>query len=170
MRVSKADYQDQVEEIDVNPGDRVTRFCPLTPLYGYVEISSSVSAGADVFIGSKFAGKTPLRTSLKPGTYELKFVMTGMRERIETITILPGETLTPEPYILTASPSAPARYLLKVSSDPPGASVTINGIPHRDKTPFTVDCDRPDVHLAIEKEGYGSKEEVLTLRPRPFCE
>ena len=166
VRVSKADHQDQEEEIEVSPGERSTRVFTLPAIYGYLEITS-VPDGADVFIDSEFAGKTPLAKPLRPGTYELKVVMRGMGERSERITIQPGETRS-IPYTLRASRSAPARYLLRVSSDPPGASVAVNGVPHKDTTPVIVDCDTPEVHLAIEKEGFKRQEKVLTLKPAPY--
>lgn len=166
IKISKADYQDQVEDIDLRPGERFPLYYPLTPQDGTVEISSDPE-GADVYSRGEFIGTTPFKRALRPAIYKLRITLKGMGEREDIITVYPGETLAPLRYTFNKPRAAPARYILKVSSDPPGASVTINGVLQKEKTPFVWELNTAEVRLKIEKEKFRSQEEVLSLNPAP---
>jgi predicted Ser/Thr protein kinase len=166
IRVSLAGYLDQTEDVEVRPGERSSLFCPLTPLDGTVEISSDPE-GADVTSGNEYIGKTPFKRPMKPGVYRLTIALKGWSEREAVITVGPGEKLAPLHFALGAPATAPARYFLKVTSDPPGASVTINGVLQKETTPFLWELDTAEVRIRVDKGGFKSHEEVAVLRPAP---
>jgi predicted Ser/Thr protein kinase len=166
IKVSLAGYQDQNEDVEVRPGERSGLFCPLTPLDGTVEIFSD-PAGADVTSGNEYIGKTPFRRPMKPGVYRLRIALKGWDAQEAVITVGPGEKLAPLHFALDAPLTAPARYFLKVTSDPPGASVTINGVLQKETTPFLWELDTGEVRIKVDKGGFESREEVAVLRPAP---
>jgi hypothetical protein len=63
--------------------------------------------------------------------------------------------------------TAPERYFLKVTSDPPGASVTVNGVLQKETTPFVWELDTSEVRIKVDKGGFKSQEEVIVLKPAP---
>jgi hypothetical protein len=104
---------------------------------------------------------------MKPGVYRLTIALKGWSEREAVITVGPGEKLAPLHFALGAPVTAPARYFLKVTSDPPGASVTINGVLQKETTPFLWELDTAEVRIRVDKGGFKSHEEVAVLRPAP---
>jgi serine/threonine protein kinase len=166
IKVSQEGYKDHDEEIEVSPGKPFSKNFPLLPADGYIEITS-VPEGADVFIDSVFTGKTPImRHALEPGTYEIKVVMKGKKERIETITIQPEQIQKLE-YPLGSAQQAAVKYYLRISTEPPDASVILDGILLKEKTPLALDYGKSDAHMIIEKEGFRSLEKDLSLKPLP---
>jgi len=166
VKVSKAGYKDQTEDIDVRAGQRSRLYSSLTPLDGTVEISSDPE-GADVYIGNELIGTTPFKRPLAPAVYRLRIVLKGVAEREDILTVHPGETVGPLTYSLDRPRAAPLRYFLKITSNPPGASVTINGVLKKERTPFVWELDTHEVRLKIEKEEYKSQEEMIFIRPAP---
>jgi hypothetical protein len=166
VRVSMAGYQDQTEDVELRAGERTPLYCSLTPRDGAVEISSD-PPGADVYSGTESWGKTPLKRPVKPGVYRLKVTLKGSGEREDVITVYPGETLAPLHFALSRPRTAAVRYFLKVASEPPGASVTINGVLQKEMTPFLWELDSYEVRIRIDKAGFESQEELIFLKPAP---
>jgi len=166
VRVGLSGYADQAGEIELRAGERSPLAFSLTPLDGTVEINSD-PPGAGVTRGSEFLGTTPLKRKMKPGVYRLRISLKGAGERQEVITVNPGETLAPLSYVFSVPRTAPARYFLKVSSNPPGASVTINGVLQKETTPFVWELDTPEVRVKVDKGGFLSQDDSLVLRPSP---
>ncbi len=166
LKVSKAGYEDRSEEVAVRPGEKSSLFSVLTPLDGVVEISSEPE-GAEVYNGSELIGTTPFKRPLAPAVYQLKIMLKGVGEKEDTITVRPGETVKPPAYSFDKPAPAALRYFLKIVSDPPGASVTINGILQKETTPFVWELDTHEIRLKIEKEDYKSQEDLIYIRPAP---
>jgi tRNA A-37 threonylcarbamoyl transferase component Bud32 len=166
VKVSMAGYHEQTEDIDVRAGERSALYCPLSPRDGTVEISSD-PAGAEVYSGGELIGKTPFTRQLKPAVYRLRFTLKGRDELEDIISVHPGETLPPLHYMLKKPRTAPERYFLKVTSDPPGASVTVNGVLQKETTPFVWELDTSEVRIKVDKGGFKSREEVIVLKPAP---
>jgi tRNA A-37 threonylcarbamoyl transferase component Bud32 len=166
IRVSLAGYRDQAEDVELRPGERSALYCPLTPLDGTVEFSSDPE-GADVTSGSDYIGKTPFKRQMKPGVYRFKIALKGAGEQEAVITVGPGETLAPLHFALRAPRKVQARYFLKVTSAPSGASVTLNGVLQKETTPFLWELDTGEVRIKVDKGGFRSREEVVVLHPAP---
>lgn len=165
VKLSLDGYQEFVQQIDVRAGQSSAVGGSLAPLPGTVELSSEPS-GAAVYSGEELIGTTPFVRSLASGVYRLRIVWPDKRVSEEVLTVDPGATIAPSAY----QPPAPAqalRYFLKVESDPPGASVTINGTLCAEVTPFMVELATNEVRIKVEKEGYQTREELRYIRPEP---
>jgi tRNA A-37 threonylcarbamoyl transferase component Bud32 len=166
VKVSMAGYHEQTEDIDVRAGERFALYCPLSPRDGTVEISSD-PAGAEVYSGGELIGKTPFTRQLKPEVYKLRITLKGRGEVGDIISVHPGETLPPLRYTLDKLRTASERYFLKVTSVPPGASVTVNGVLQKETTPFVWELDTNEVRIKVDKGGFKSQEEVIVLKAAP---
>lgn len=89
-------------------------------------------------------------------------------ERKEVITVNPGETLGPLTYaFFKPAAAAAATYYLKITSSPPGAAVTIDGVLQKEPTPCVCELHAAEVRIRVERTGYLSGEETVALRPLP---
>jgi predicted Ser/Thr protein kinase len=158
-------YQDFVQQVDVRAGQGSSVSGSLVPLSGSVELTSEPS-GAELYSGEEYLGATPLARFLAPGVYRLRIVWPDKRESEEVLTVDPGAKITPPAY-QPPPPVQALHYFLKVESDPPGASVTINGTPCAEVTPFMVELTTNEVRIKVEKEGYQAREELRYIRPAP---
>ena len=131
-----------------------------------MEISSD-PAGAEVYSGGELIGKTPFTRQLKPEVYKLRITLKGRGEVGDIISVHPGETLPPLHYTLDKLRTASERYFLKVTSVPPGASVTVNGVLQKETTPFVWELDTNEVRIKVDKGGFKSQEEVIVLKAAP---
>jgi len=106
--------------------------------------------GADVIVDGVVRGKTPLKLSLPVGSHALE-IRGEAGARSLPLTIEAG-TLVSQYVELLASPErSPGR--LDVSSDPPGAQVTIDGVA-RGVTPLTLDAVDPGEHsVSLSRNG-----------------
>ena len=166
VKVSMAGYLDQAETVEVKAGKRTDLFCPLSPLDGTVEIVSD-PAGADVYSGDELIGTTPFKRQLKPAVYRLRVALKGFGDAEDVISVHPGETLPLLRYTLEKPRTASLRYVLKINSDPPGASVTINGVLQEGMTPFVCELDTAEVRIKIEKGDLKGPEDTIVLKPLP---
>jgi tRNA A-37 threonylcarbamoyl transferase component Bud32 len=167
VKVGLAGHLEQIETVTVRAGERSALFCSLSPQDGTVEISSDPE-GAEVWSGTELLGTTPLKRQLKPAVYRLRITMKGLGDAQDIISVHPGEALQPLRYTLEKPRTALAeRYFLKVTSEPPGASVTINGVLREETTPFVWELDTAEVRIKVEKGDLKIPEEVIVLRPAP---
>jgi tRNA A-37 threonylcarbamoyl transferase component Bud32 len=166
MKIDKVGYRSQIDEVDLRAGESSSLFYLLTPQDGAVEVTSD-PPGAEVYNGQELLGTTPFERALKPGVYKLRIAWIGKGEQEEVISVNPGEHLPPLRFTFRGARRPSATYFLRVSSDPPGASVTINGVLLQEVTPFVRELDTFKVRLKIEKEGFKPVDEVLSLRPAP---
>jgi hypothetical protein len=167
VRISMAGYEDRTAYVDLRAGERSDMSCSLASRDGIVEIHSDPE-GAEVYSGDYFLGRTPLKRPFTPGIYRLRITMMDLGEKKDVVTVNPGETLAPLTYTFVRPRAAtPERYFLKVTSDPPGAAVNVNGVLQKEPTPFVWELDTPEVRINIGKAGYRSQEETIILRPAP---
>lgn len=165
VRLSLDGYQDSVQQVDIRAGQSSSVQGTLTPLDGTVNLSSDPT-GAEVYRGAEFLGTTPITWSFPPGDYRLRIAWPGRGEMEAELTVEPGQTVTPQPYRLE-TPQAALRYYLKIETDPPGASVTVNGTLYKDLTPLFIDLTTNEVHIKLEKSGYQTMEVVRYIHPAP---
>lgn len=168
VRLRLDGYGERTGEVDIRAGDRSEFSGPLTPLDGVVQIASEPQ-GAEVYNGSELIGTTPFSRPLPPGVYRLRILWKGSGETEDVVAVRPGETLVTPVYAPPpqAAPPEALRYYLKITTDPPGASVMINGVLQKELTPFVWELSTNEVKVRVEKEGYNSREELVYIRPAP---
>jgi len=121
----------------------------------YIE---SYPSGAYVYINGIYKGTTPLNLELDPGTYSIRIEKSGYRTEYETVTLSPGDTRS------IFKDLEPLKAKLYVHSNPSSASVYIDGI-YKGITPLTLELDPGTYSIRIEKSGYRTEYETVTLSP-----
>ena len=82
--------------------------------------------GAEVILNGRPRGRTPLRLSgLSPGTYPIVVRKEGFLPREESVRI--EDTNSSYTFRAVLAPAVTASSFVNVSSEPPGATVTLNG-------------------------------------------
>ncbi len=130
LRLAFPLYYDHSEQFELAEGATVTLpLITLRPRFGYWQVTSA-PADAEVFLNDKYIGNTPLaKAEISSGTHELKIRKTLYHEHTETITIKDGDDKT---FAVNLNP---AYGELRITSDPSGAEVFIEGR-NAGKTPF----------------------------------
>jgi TonB family protein len=109
--------------------------------------------GAEIAVNGEPRGASPLDlTGLPVGNYEVRAELRGYSAAAQTATIVAD---APDVQVkLTLGRNAPVQGALTVSSNPPGAAVSIDGAP-MGATPLTDLRFRPGAHrVEITREGY----------------
>jgi eukaryotic-like serine/threonine-protein kinase len=117
-------------------------------------------AGAQVTIDDAPRGITPLTLSLEPGPHTVK-VRLGQEERAIPVTVTTGADIVRDLEMQAATAKAVAAQM-SVTTDPPGARVTIDGT-HSGTSPVTVDGLAPGEHTVAVASATGSAEKKVTL-------
>jgi len=104
------------------------------PLPGMAVLDSHPSA--IVTIDGVARGSTPLSLQLSAGRHTLIVVAAGQASRTISLDVRAGET-TRQSVEFADAPPAAVTGRLEVTSEPPGARVTVDGAP-RGTTPFTI--------------------------------
>lgn len=122
-------------------------------------VLTSLTTGATVEINGKVVGTVPLEDSftLMPGTHTIRLKKRGFTSITEVFKVLPGETVELELDLL------PYAGIVKVTSNPPGASVKVDG-QVAGTTPL--DQDIPAGRKVITVSLPGHQEEVRTVEIR----
>jgi PEGA domain-containing protein len=94
----------------------------------------STPAGASVLIEGKDRGRTPVSLTLPPGSYEVE-LRRGMERYVVPARVTAG-AMSAQHVVLRAG-GAPSRGQLRVTSDPPSATVAVDGR-LRGRTPMLV--------------------------------
>lgn len=117
-------------------------------------------AGAEVIVDGQPRGQSPLNLSMTPGAHSV--VVRGEGEpRTIPITIVAGATSA---QYLDLPKAAATTGVLQISSDPPGAKVTVDGVA-RGTAPLTLNDLTVGQHsLTLENE-VGSVTHAVTIAP-----
>lgn len=91
---------------------------------------TTLPANARVTLDGELLGTTPLTQGVASGRHVVDLELAGYRTRRLVLVVAPGEPLAPPPVLLE-----PAQGVLALSSEPPGASVTVDGV-FRGETPL----------------------------------
>lgn len=128
----------------------------------------SITIESNVFAGDQFTvnGMYPLHTL--PETVELEgdggWITIHCDNAYYSISI-PDRIRDSETFTIQRDESAEA-YLL-IESDPPGASVFINGFPVEGETPGIIENLSPGKHrIVVSKPGYLPASDEITIRPK----
>jgi hypothetical protein len=123
-------------------------------------------AGAEVFIGGKLAGKTPLTTSLDPGAYDVR-VGSGEQARDLKVALAAGASITHEIDLPPVAPvvAVPIAGSLRVQTDLKQAVVSIDGV-ERGTSPLTIDNLEPGDHQVLLRGERGAIRRTVHIKPQ----
>jgi hypothetical protein len=119
--------------------------------------------GAEILIDGRREGTTPLAVSVAPGSHSLTVRINGA-ERAVPLTVAPGSESTQYLEVGTAGVAPRTVGRIAVSSDPPGARVTIDGRSYGN-APVTASDLSPAEHKVSVTSGAGSADRVVTVEP-----
>lgn len=125
---------------------------------GFVLIKSDPT-GASVFINGKDTGKkTPFQTQLEEGSYNFTVKYEMYHNYEEQILVIKGQTITKN-YILK-----PSFGNIRITSEPSGADIKLDGVSTNRKTPSTLEkISSGDHTISISKDMYSEKSEKITV-------
>ena len=158
LEIKKDDFQAQRRTVSLFNGEKKTEEFKLEPLKGLVLIQTA-PVGAEVDVDGAFRGKTPLLLyDLAVGDHSVVLRTEGFQPRKLALAIkdrVPVKLSTD-----LASDSA----TLKISSEPAGASVQLNGAT-RGTTPCTIDrIPSGTVDIEIVLKGYEHHRSQIVLK------
>jgi len=164
IKITKSpEYEEMTDVMEIKTGETFSKNYTLIPQKiapqpGYMEITST-PRGAEVYLGKKREGMTPLKRELSPGTYRIRITKSPeYKEITDVLKIKAGETSLKN-YALALA------YILKINTAPEGANVRIDGN-YKGKTPIQLELPRSTCRLRIEKGKEWSRiDERLALRP-----
>jgi hypothetical protein len=150
LDIRKNGYHPAISAVKLNPGEVLDQKIIMQSATSGLYVSSR-PAGAQVFIGNKPAGKTPITLDLAPNSYDLALKLGGyetytgnaqVKSNIQTI--LEAE-LTPQ---------SKGRAWVDVQSDPAGAGILVDDVATGMTTPSRV-ATTPGMHKVtiVKKEG-----------------
>src|SRR2546429_4286779 len=116
--------------------------------------------GASVMVDGQSRGMTPLTLSVSPGPHTVS-IRSGINERVLPVTVGAGADIVRD-LEMTNTPSPITSGALSVTTDPPGAHVTIDGAP-AGASPVTVDALSAEPHTVIVSGATGSAEPTVTV-------
>ena len=120
----------------------------------------SQPAGGDVIVDGERRGVTPLTLSLAPGPHALQLNRADVSRSI-SVTIKAGAETTH--YVDLEARPVPEAGQLVVSSDPPGARVTIDG-QARGVTPITLEDMTAGQHAVVVQGASGPVQRSVVVR------
>ena len=154
IRLERSGYQVEVKTVQISAQEPVRREFTLKPVYE-LKITSNPSE-AKVWIDGKYKGQTPIPSLEWPrDSCRLKIAKDGWRTEEGLRSLSPGQN---EIHVdLTM-----ARFSLSITTEPPGASVTIDDR-QQEKTPVDIPVLPGSHKIRIEKEGYQTIVRQITL-------
>ncbi len=159
--VIRADgYAEYSETVGVEGlGRRQTLAATLIPASAPVSVRSD-TPGTTLWVDGAEIGPLPLTAELAAGARSLEIRAPGRRPWKERISVLPGQPQSIGPVML-----APADGVLRIDSEPPGASVAVDGR-FAGTTPATLAVSPGRDHrITISKGGYGTATRSAWLEP-----
>ena len=173
IEIRAENYQDFQTDANVYGCDKFQEF-NMALLPGWSDITvSSVPLDANVLIGGKSFGKTPLHIQLLPGSYLLEISADLFKTWKHRLNVKPNE-----PQEIRDVQLQPADGKLTINTKPAGANIIIDGT-FIGQTPLTLDLSADKHHVVqISKAGYektnrniqiasaASKQLNVNLKPR----
>lgn len=158
LKVSAPRYKDLNVPLAVRGGGALEPFAAeLEPDWGRITASSD-PPGAELRSEGQVLGTTPATVELLSGERVLSFARPGFATHRERLTVVAGS-----PQALPIIRLQPAAGVLRVQTDPPGASITVDG-DFRGGSPATVEVSPDRSHrVVVSRAGYESQERTVTL-------
>lgn len=159
IEVRAAGYQTKEQRVTVSAGSSEIVKVDLPLLaptdQGTLKVIASAT-GASVVIDGAVAGTTPQELKVSAGEHFVKVQLAGYKTFETKITVKAGETATVQADLKAATQ-------LRVISNPPGASVMINGLQASGQTPLDTELDAGTTVVRIELDGFEPQERTLNL-------
>ncbi|HQP96754.1 MAG TPA: PEGA domain-containing protein, partial [Myxococcota bacterium] len=150
-------YHPARQEIQLTPaGATVSLMLP--PAFGSLTVTSE-PAGAEVLIDDKPVGQTPYTDNrLLSGPHKVEVRRALYAPETRTVQVVDGQSIV-ESFVLTGDFGS-----IAVSSDPPGASVMLDGKKLNRGTPLAVKPVKAGTHVVtIDLPGYGKRVETVMV-------
>ena len=132
---------------------------PVAARTGTLVITSNPS-GAETVVDGELRGATPLTLTLAAGSHVVE-LRNGGAPRSIPVTIAAGAQAT---QYIELPKSGPTFGQLQVRTDPPGAEVVVDGVPHG-RAPALVGELTPGEHLVVMTSEFGSVKQNVTVEP-----
>ncbi len=152
-------YVPDSRDLDVEGGGNEVRISvTLVPDWADVTLNSE-PPGADVVVDGEVVAQTPAQFELRSGSHDLELQLAGYKSWRQQVTAEPDTPMALEDVALR-----PADGSLRLTSDPSGATVLVNG-QFRGKTPLTVDLEPgKGFRVEVSQAGYQSSERTIRLK------
>ena len=135
---------------------------PPKPGHGYLKITS-YPAGAEITIAGHPEIIEEGTYLLLEGPYTVYFELDGYKPATKYVTIKAAETKEVSSVLIKEEEPEPIKAELLITSKPSFASVTIDGDPTYQKTPYTAFLDEGIHTIRVDLPGYEPQEEDLDL-------
>ena len=158
LQVSAPRYKNFSAPLEVSGGGGLEPFsADLEPDWAEITASSN-PPGAELRLEGQVLGATPATVELLSGERVLSFSRPGFATHREPLTVVAGS-----PQTLPTIRLEPAAGVLRVRTEPPGASITVDGN-FRGGSPAAVEVspDR-DHRVVVSRAGYESQERTVRL-------
>jgi formylglycine-generating enzyme required for sulfatase activity len=160
LRILAERYLPYRELINVTGMEQEQSFSvELEPAWANIAISS-VPVGATVYVDGEAVATTPALLEILQGEHQVELQMRRYRSWQQSLSVSAGVHQNLEPIVLQ-----PADGVLRLSSRPAGANVTVDG-EFRGQTPLDLALEPDSSHrIAVFKPGYSSSVRNLSLDP-----
>jgi len=131
---------------------------PEPAIDGFLSVTSTPS-GADIAIDGRHIGeKTPHTALLMPGPHTIKLTLAGYQDWTKEVQVKGGETTNVHATLSQATGA------ISVTSTPSGASISLDGVPIRGITPYTIPNVDPGYHtIKLTLAGYQDWTETVSV-------
>lgn len=155
-----AGYRSYRVTVNPKPGDRVQIFAQLVAEVqeGTLVVDSS-PPGAEVYVDGGLKGRTPLRLSLKEGTYQVELRLAGYEPYRAAVRVGEGEETR-----LSVNLRPIRTGELVVETRPVGAEVYVDGR-LQGRTPLRVSLEAGRHEVRVAAPGYGEYRAQVEVRP-----
>jgi formylglycine-generating enzyme required for sulfatase activity len=159
LEVAAERYVSATRDLDAEGGGNELRLSfELVPDWAMVTIDST-PAGASVLVGEEEVGLTPAEFELRSGTHELTVRLAGHKDWQQRVEIEPDT-----PVVLPRVTLEPADGRVRVQSEPPGATLLVDGR-FRGRTPVAVDLEPGrSFRLTVSQAGFRDAEKTIRLK------
>ena len=131
---------------------------------GTVTLETTPS-GLDVSLAGKSLGKTPLTTTLSPGSYDLK-ISSDSNARTVKLNVTAGASIVQRvEFADEAAVAAASTGGLRVQTEPAHLPVFVDGTPHGN-SPVAIDRLQPGDHEVSVRTAGGIVRRAVTVQPR----
>jgi serine/threonine-protein kinase len=126
-------------------------------------IIDSRPSGVEVTVDGRGRGPTPLTLSLEAGNHTMT-LRHDSEERIVSVVLAAGTEIQHYFDFTLSHPPVPVHTAMSVTTDPPKAQVSVDGVP-RGTSPVTIEDVTPGQHRVTATNGSGSAERTVTVEP-----
>lgn len=159
VKVSKPGYKIWQSHLEVTAGeDRQLPPIELIKADGRISVITDPE-GANVTIGGRYRGQSPLEVSLAPGkSYRILLSKAGYRPEERTLTVEADEDIQLEVSL------SPVLGTVRIQVQPEGGKLFVDGEPRGEPSrKLTLTASEHDIR--IEKEGYATYRTTVTPQP-----